>query len=56
MSVYARESTFIGQPLSSFFSQILFVGLITSLSYNHLDLAVAFLVDFVCRLGYSFFI
>jgi hypothetical protein len=49
------ESTFIGQPLSYFFIQILFIWLITSVSYCHLDPVVAFLVDFICRLGYSFF-
>jgi hypothetical protein len=37
------------------FSQILFVWLITIMSYHHLDLVVAFLVNFVCPLGYSFF-
>jgi hypothetical protein len=37
------------------FSQILFVWLITSVSYCHLDFVVVFLVDFDCRLDYSFF-
>jgi hypothetical protein len=39
------ESTFVGQPLSYFFSQILFIWLITSMSYCHLDLVVAFFLS-----------
>jgi hypothetical protein len=39
------ESTFVGQPLSLFFSQILFVWLIISVSYWHLDLVVPFFLS-----------
>jgi hypothetical protein len=50
------ESSPLSVSLYHFFvSQILFVWLITSVSYIHLDLLIAFLIDFVCRLGYSFF-
>jgi hypothetical protein len=48
------ESTFVGQPLSYFFSQILFIWLITSMSYCHLDLVVAFFLS-ILFVGYSFF-
>jgi hypothetical protein len=51
MRVHLCRSTFI----IFFVSQILFVWLITSVSYCHLDLVVAFLINFVCRLGYSFY-
>jgi hypothetical protein len=37
-----------------FFSQILFVWLITSVSYCHLNFVVITFVDFVYQLGYSF--
>jgi hypothetical protein len=53
---YKSPHTFGGQPLSPFFSQILFVWLITSVSYCHLDLVLAFLVDFVCRLLFIFYL
>jgi hypothetical protein len=56
MSVHAMRVHLCPQPLSYFFSQILFVWLITPVSYCHLDLVVAFFMDFVCRLGYLFFI
>jgi hypothetical protein len=51
MRVHLCRSTFI-----IFFSQIIFIWLITLVSYCHLHLVEAFFVDFVCRLGYSFLI
>jgi hypothetical protein len=51
MRVYFYWSAFI-----IIFNQILFVRLIISISYSHLDIVVAFFVDCICRLDYSFFL
>jgi hypothetical protein len=58
--LFLRPSGCRRESRSLLVSQFLFVWLITSLlflvSYNHLDLFVAFLIDFVCRLDYLFFL
>jgi hypothetical protein len=55
MSVHAMRVQLCRSAFIIFFSQILFVWLITSVSCCHLDLAVAYFVNFAYQLGYSFF-
>jgi hypothetical protein len=54
MFIYARVHL-CRSALIIFFSQILFIWLITSVSYCHLDLVVVFFVDFICQFSNSFF-